>query len=53
MNPPKMQERRVQSLGWDDPLKDGVATHSSIPPRKIPWTEKPGEVQPMGLQSQT
>ena len=35
----KMQ---VQSLGWEDPLEEGVATHSSILAWKIPWTEEPG-----------
>ena len=37
----KMQETRVQSLGWEDPLEEEMATHSSIPAWKIPWTEKP------------
>jgi len=42
------QEPLIQSLGWEDPLK-GMVTHSSIACR-IPWTEKPGGLQSMGLQ---
>ena len=38
------------SLGWEGLLKKEMATHSSIPTRKIPWTEEPGGLQPMGLQ---
>ena len=41
-NPPAMQETRVQSLGWEDPLEKGMATHSSILAWRIPWTEEPG-----------
>ena len=37
-----MQEARVQSLGWEDPLEEEMATHSNIPAWKIPWTEEPG-----------
>ena len=40
----------VQSRGWEDPLEKGMATHSSILAWRIPWTEKPGELQFMGLQ---
>ena len=36
----------VQSLGWEDPLEEGMATHSSILAWKIPWTEKPGGHSP-------
>ena len=50
-NLPAMWETRVASLGWEDPLKKGMATHSSI--LGIPWTEGPGELQSMDLQSQT
>ena len=39
---PAMQEMQVQSLGWEDPLKKGMATHSSILAWRIPWTEEPG-----------
>ena len=47
-NLPAMQETWVQSLGQEDPLEKGMATHSSILAWRIPWTEKP-EVS-MGLQ---
>ena len=49
-NPPTMQETRVQSLGWEDPLEKGMATHSSILAWRIPWTEKPDGLQSMGWQ---
>ena len=49
-NPPAMQETWVQSLGWEDPLEKGIATHSSILAWRIPWTEEPGRLQSMGLQ---
>ena len=39
---PAMQETRVQSLGWEDPLEKEMATHSSILAWEIPWTEEPG-----------
>ena len=52
-NPPAMWEAWVQSLGWEGPLEDGKATHSSILAWRIPWTEEPGGLQSMGLQSQT
>ena len=32
----------IQSLGWEDPLEEEIATHSSIPAGRIPWTEEPG-----------
>ena len=41
---------QVQSLGWEDPLEEGMVTHSSILAWRIPWTEKPGGLQSMGLQ---
>ena len=44
-NPPAMQEpqeMQVQSLGWEDPLEEGMATPSSILAWRIPWTEEPG-----------
>ena len=41
-NPPAMQETWVQSLGGDDLLEKGMATHSSILAWRIPWTEEPG-----------
>ena len=43
-----VQETWVQSLGWEDPLEDGMATHSSILAWRIPWTEEPGGLQFMG-----
>ena len=49
-NPPAMWEIWVQSLGWEDPLEEGMATHSSILAWRIPWTEKPNELQPLRLQ---
>ena len=45
-----MQEIRVQSLGWEDTLEKGMATHSSILAWRIPWTEEPGWLQSMGSQ---
>ena len=39
---PAMQETRVRSLGWEDPLEKEMATHSSILAWRIPWTEEPG-----------
>jgi len=38
----------VRSLGWDDPLGEEMATHSSILAWRIPWTEEPGGLQSMG-----
>ena len=46
-NPPAMQETQVRSLGQEDPLEEGVATHSSILAWRIPWTEEPGRLQSM------
>ena len=43
-----MQETRVQSLGWEDPLEKGMATQSSFLAWEIPWTEEPGRLQSMG-----
>ena len=48
-----MQETWVQSVGWEDPMERGMATHSSTLAWKISWTEKPGGLQSMGLQSWT
>ena len=45
-----MQQTQVQSLGWEDPLKKEMATHSSILAWKIPWTVMPGMLQPIGSQ---
>ena len=41
---PAMQETCVRSLGWEDPPEKEMATHSSILPREIPWTEEPGRL---------
>ena len=49
-NPPAMCETWVQSLGWEDPLEEGVATHSSVLAWRIPWTEEPGGLQSTGSQ---
>ena len=45
-----MQETWIRSLGWEDPLKKAMAPHYSILDWRIPWTEEPGGLQPMGLQ---
>ena len=47
---PAMRETQVQSLGWENSLEKEMATHSSTLAWKIPWTEKPGELQSMGSQ---
>ena len=47
-NLPAMQETQVRSLGREDPLEEGMATHSSILAWRIPWTEEPGEPQSVG-----
>ena len=46
-----MQKTRVQSLGWEDLLEKGIATHSSILAWRNPWTEEPCGLQPMGSQN--
>ena len=45
----KMQEMQVGSLGLEDPLEKGMATHFSILDWRIPWTEEPGGLQSMGV----
>ena len=47
-NLPAMHETWDRSLGWEDPLEEGMATHSSIVAWRIPWTEKPSGLQPTG-----
>ena len=47
-NLPAMQETRVRSLGWEDPLENRMASHSSILAWKIPWTEEPLGLQRVG-----
>ena len=49
-NPPAIQETWVRSLGWEDLLEKGMATHFSILAWRIPWTEEPGGLQSMGSQ---
>ena len=52
-NPPAMQEMKetwARPLGQEDPLEEGMATHSSLPPWKVPWTADPGGLQSMGSQ---
>ena len=49
-NPPALQQIQVRSLGQEDPLKEEMATHSSILAWKIPWAEEPGGLQSMGSQ---
>ena len=49
-NLPAMWETWVQSLGWEDPLEEGMATHSSILAWRIPWTEEPGGLQSIGFK---
>ena len=49
-NLPAMMETRIRSLGLEDPLEEGVATHSSILAQSIPWTEEPGGLQSTGSQ---
>ena len=52
-NLPAVRQTWVRSLGWEDPLEEGMATHSSILAWRIPWTEEPGGLQSKGSQSQT
>ena len=47
-NLPAMQETWASALGWEDPLEEGMATHSSILAWRIPWIEEPGGSQSMG-----
>ena len=49
-NPPAMQGTQIQSLGQEDPLEEGMATHSCTPAGRIPWIEKPGWLQSIGSQ---
>ena len=49
-NPHAMRETWVRSLGWDDLLEKGKATHSSILAWRIPWTEEPGGLSPRGCK---
>ena len=49
-NPSATQVIQVRSLGQEDPLEKGMATHFSILAMRLPWTEEPGGLQPIGLQ---
>ena len=49
-NLPAMREDWIQSLGWDHPLEEGMATHSSFLPGESPCTEEPGGLQSLGSQ---
>ena len=49
-NPLAMQETWVWSLGWEDPLEEGMATHSSTFAWRIPWTEEPVGYSPQGTK---
>ena len=49
-SPPAKRETWVLSLGWEDPLEKGMATHSSVLAWRIPWTEELGRLQSMGSQ---
>ena len=49
-NPPAMQGTWVQSLGWEDPLEEGMTTYCSNLAWRVPWTEEPGRLQTMGSQ---
>ena len=43
----------VQSLGWEDPLEEGMVIHSSVLAWRIPWTEEPGGLQSIGSQRES
>ena len=47
-NPLVNQDMQVRSLGWEDPLEEGTATHSSILPGESPWTQETGRLQSIG-----
>ena len=46
----EIKDMQVRSLGWEDPLEEGMATHSSILAWRTPWTEEPGGLQSIGPQ---
>ena len=50
-NPPAVKETWVQSLGWEDPLEKGMATHSSTLAYRIPWIAEAGSLQSIGSHS--
>ena len=49
-NLPAMRKTWVRSLGWEDPVEEGMVTHSSVLAWRFPWTEEPGGLQYTGLQ---
>ena len=49
-NVPEMEEAKIQSLDWEDPLEKGIATHCRILAWRIPWTEEPAGLWSMGSQ---
>ena len=49
-NPRAVQERRVRSLRWENPLEEEMGTHSSVLAWRIPWTEEPGRLQSIASQ---
>ena len=49
-NLPAIQETWIRSLGWEDPLEEGMATHSNIVVWRIPWTEEPGGLLSVGSE---
>ena len=52
-NPPAVQETQVQSLGWEDPLEEDMATHTRILAWRVSWTEEPAGLQSIGRKSRT
>ena len=52
-NPPAVQETQVQSLGWEDPLEEDMATHTRILAWRVSWTEEPAGLQSIGHKSRT
>ena len=49
-NPPEKGETWIRSLGWEDPLEEGIATYSSILAWRIPWTDEPGGLWSQGCK---
>ena len=52
-DPPANAEMQVASLGWEDSLEEGMATHSSILAWEVPWIGEPGELQSTGSQKES
>ena len=49
-SPASARDTHMRSLGWEDPLEEGMVIHSNILAWRIPWTEEPGMLQSIGLQ---